>query len=173
MTVIDIVGFHEIGQLTCSCPSISQSYSSLHLVQWMPAFGHANAIGGSTREQSSVPHSCKKGLCSATRQRWCSTFLPKRQMLPYLPICPSHSQAQFWPFAQAADCSHLTYEWVQLTNYRMHPSNPRFLPTDAAELASHWQQQQCNRRSSMAWLEVGSSCWKHWKYWTVSTSHRT
>lgn len=129
---------------------------------WMPDFGHAHALGGSTREQSDVPHTCKKGLCSATRQQWCSSSLPKRHMLLYLPIFPSRSQTQFWPFAQASDFSHLTHKWVQLTNYRMHPSNPRPLPANAAESASHWQQHQCNRRSSNAWLEVGLSCWEHW-----------
>lgn len=113
---MDILGFHETQQLTYSCPSISPSYPSLYSVQWMPAFGRAHALGGSTREQGDVPHSCKKGLCSTTRQHCCSSSLPKGQVLPYLPIFPSHSQAQFWPFAQAADCSHLTYEWVQLTN---------------------------------------------------------
>lgn len=116
-----ILSSHETCQLTCSCPSISHSYPSVRLVQWMAAFGRAHALGGSTREQSDVPHTCKKDLCSATRQHWCSCSLPKRQMLPYLSISTSHSLTQFWPFAQAGDCSHLTHEWVQLTNYRMHP----------------------------------------------------
>lgn len=118
------------------------------------SFRMAHALGGSTREQSHVPRSCNKGLCSATRQHWRSSSLPKMQMPPSLPTFPSHSQTQFWPFAQADNCSHLTHEWVQLTNYRMHPSNPRLLPADGAELASHWQQHQCNRRSRSARLEV-------------------
>lgn len=145
-------------------------FMSLHFLQLsFPTLGSvdasfrmAHALGGSTREQSHVPHSCNKGLCSATRQHWHSSSLPKMQMPPSLPTFPSHSQTQFWPFAQAGDCSHLTHEWVQLTNYRMHPSNPRLLPADGAELASHWQQHQCNRSSRSARLEVGSSCWKHW-----------
>lgn len=153
-TVIDILGFHETWQLTCLPPPISHSYPSLHLVQCMSASGHTHALRGSTREQSNGHHSCKKGLCSATRKHWCSSSLPKRLMLPYLSIFPSHSRHSSGPLLRLVtappqlirgfnslntECTHWTPGFCQLMELNwLHTGSSTSVTEEAAVHDLKW-----------------------------------
>lgn len=156
-------------------PSIFHSSPSLgseQRVQWMPAFGPAHALGGSTSERSNVPRSCNKGVVqhgsmdvgAHCQQGGCSLTFPHP--------APPHSQTQLWPFAHAGDSFPLTREHVQLSMFTER---------------SHQNLGFC-QLMELNWLHTGTSSnvtevagvhdlqWVQpfWKHWTIRmTQHLT